>query len=490
LFHWRDTAGAVPWLRETLKLARPKVPKSETDKRSWNRLKTKLAGLPLDSTETWHVGVNALAVPGDDQVWALVALSPTREELISVELTQQQPSANEALQWLSGAMLAPDDQDPRRPGRVRVDVQTLAEAWQPRLAEVEIDCGCVESLEDLREYLQLLQHELVHRTDRQSNEPLDDTSLIDLPQTGEVWQIDMRLLAAFIGDRGTPQRPWAILVGDMTNGLVIGQDLVTGEPPKNWMTQVLRSAVSAPAAGPPRRPAEVHVATVKQLAELEGWLKELEIRCMVSESLDFLDSLYTDITQHLAEDSPPGILTVPGVTPELAAGTFAAAADFYRAAPWRLVSADVPIRIESTAFQSGPWFAVVMGQGGMLQGLALYEDLALLRKLLGGRMKDDGLRRKNAGLTMYFGEAFDIPAADLHDLERLGWPIAGPEAYPILLRVNQGMNIRRPLAWELKLLEASLRAVMAFVQHKAEKPISYEIPTSGGPVPLTLSWNQ
>jgi hypothetical protein len=52
------------------------------------------------------------------------------------------------------------------------------------------------------------------------------------------------------------------------------------------------------------------------------------------------------------------------------------------------------------------------------------------------------------------------------------------------------MNDRRPLARELKLLEASLRAVMDFVKLDASESIKYDIPTSAGLVPLTLAWSR
>jgi hypothetical protein len=126
----------------------------------------------------------------------------------------------------------------------------------------------------------------------------------------------------------------------------------------------------------------------------------------------------------------------------------------------------------------------------MLQGIALYEDSDLLDKMLAGQITEEESRRQNTALAVYFGEAFDIPAADLHDLERLGWRVAGPEGYPTILRVNPGMNVRRPLGWELKLLEASLRAVQDFVARHPSAAVSYEIPTSAGPVPLTLDWTR
>ena len=47
------------------------------------------------------------------------------------------------------------------------------------------------------------------------------------------------------------------------------------------------------------------------------------------------------------------------------------------------------IRIECDRYESGPWFAVIMGQSGLTLGLALYEDLALLRRMWAGKLSDE-----------------------------------------------------------------------------------------------------
>ena len=78
---------------------------------------------------------------------------------------------------------------------------------------------------------------------------------------------------------------------------------------------------------------------------------------------------------------------------------FAAAAAFYREKPWRHVTADTPIKIECDKFHSGPWYAVVMGQSGMTQGLAVYEDVDALRMMLSGDSSDQENARHTSGLS-------------------------------------------------------------------------------------------
>jgi hypothetical protein len=96
----------------------------------------------------------------------------------------------------------------------------------------------------------------------------------------------------------------------------------------------------------------------------------------------------------------------------------------------------------------------------------LYEDLAVVRQTLSGDGSEEENCRRMSGLSLTFGEAFDIAPADLDAAEQHGWPIAGPEAYPSALRVNPGLAFRPPLSWELELLEGCLRVFPDFIAEK------------------------
>jgi len=52
---------------------------------------------------------------------------------------------------------------------------------------------------------------------------------------------------------------------------------------------------------------------------------------------------------------------MPGVTPEQVGSFYQAAASFFRQKPWKKVGYEAAIRVECDKFESGPWFAVLMG---------------------------------------------------------------------------------------------------------------------------------
>jgi hypothetical protein len=72
--------------------------------------------------------------------------------------------------------------------------------------------------------------------------------------------------------------------------------------------------------------------------------------------------------------------------------------------------------------------------------------------------------------------------------EREGWPVAGPEAYPLVLRINPGMAVRPPLAWELELLEGCLRAIPPFLTRPQRTPARMTVPVASGELTLDLAW--
>jgi len=207
----------------------------------------------------------------------------------------------------------------------------------------------------------------------------------------------------------------------------------------------------------------------------------------VCERLEQLDVIFDEMVKHLCgPETLRAVIDVPGVRPAQVGSFFAAAADFYRKKPWRHVPGDTPVKIVCDNFQSGPWYAVVMGQSGVTQGLAVYEDFAALRVMLDGNDSDEENSRKMSSLSVLFSEAFEISVRDLDAAEKHGWPVAGPEAYPLAIRVNPGRAVRPPLAWELELLDGCLRTIPDFLlQQSAEQACT--VPVSSGKLAMRLS---
>ncbi len=312
-----------------------------------------------------------------------------------------------------------------------------------------------------------------------------------LPHVFDVWQADFRPTPYWIRIGGEPVRPLVVLITSRSDDLVLASKITDEPPSSDLLWDVLAGAMSKPAAGEPHRPTELQVRSDERWDELAAHLDEIGITVVTTEELDQLDVVFRDLARHLAGDVPPGLLEMPGITPEQVTGFYRAAAGFYRRAPWRKLGYETAIKVECDRFESGPWYAVVMGQSGLTFGMALYDDLKTLKKLWAGQMSDEESSRETVALSVIFDDETRIPAADLDASRRLGWEVAGPGAYQSIFREERGLSMRPPLAWELELMEACLRAVPAFVaRHRPDDMSRHKmtVPAASGDLSLILSW--
>ncbi len=310
-----------------------------------------------------------------------------------------------------------------------------------------------------------------------------------LPQT-EVWQCDFRALPNWMIVAGEPLRPWATLVTN-TRGQILGHNVSEEPPTPELVWDALAAAMRKPAAGPAHRPVTLQVRPGPHWEQLRPHLEEIGVAVEATENLDTFDEAFASLAEHTGRDGRPGLLEVPGMTPERVRGFYGAAAEFFRQAPWKRVGFEAAIRIACDRFKGGPWFAVLMGQSGLTVGLALYADMGILQRMWNGAEDDEKNARETVATSLTFNDPWDIPVADLDAATAHGWPVARPDAYPEVFHKERGTSMRAPLPWELELMEGCLRAVPEFVRRRGQDDPAREeftVPTAGGPLALALSW--
>ena len=313
----------------------------------------------------------------------------------------------------------------------------------------------------------------------------------NLPQEYDVWQADCRQMPNWIRIGGNPVRPWMILVTSRSNDLVLAHEMLEEMPSAALLWDTLVQAMQYPAAGEPHRPTELQVRADERWEALKAHLDYIGVSLAPTEELDQMEVVFQGMCERICGKPQPGLLDMPGVTPDQVASFYAAAASFFQKAPWKKVGYEAAIKVECDKFQSGPWFAVLMGQSGLTMGLALYEDLKALQRMWAAERADEDNARQSVVTTVTFGEEWDIPVADLEAVRRYGWQVARPDAYPEVFHKERGLSLRPPLSWELELMEGCLRAVPEFVTcRKQDDPTKDEmtVPVSSGQLKLVLSW--
>ena len=313
----------------------------------------------------------------------------------------------------------------------------------------------------------------------------------NLPQEYDVWQADFRQLPNWIRIGGKPTRPWVILVTSVSQEQVLAHEMPEDTPSAALLWDLLVQAMQHPATGTPHRPTEVQVRPDERWEALKPHLEEINVGQTEAEELEQMEALFQAMCEEVCGKPKPGLLDMPGVTPAQVGCFYEAAAFFFQKAPWKKVGYEAAIQVKCDRFQSGLWYAVLMGQSGLSIGLALYEDLKVLRRLWAGARGDEENARRTVATSVTFGEEWDIPVADLEAAQKHGWQVARPDAYPEIFHKERGLSIRPPLAWELELIEGCLRTVPEFVnQHHQDDPAKEEFTVSvvSGELKLVLSW--
>jgi hypothetical protein len=168
---------------------------------------------------------------------------------------------------------------------------------------------------------------------------------------------------------------------------------------------------------------------------------------------------------------------------------YRAAATFYRQAPWRSAGADEPIKLQCEQLEGGHRFAIVQGKKGKVKGLWLCDDWKTCILVQRGRY--EAIAEHLRYTALHFGDRTEVSPNDLEMAQRHGFEIAGPRAFPVVLRKEPGGDFRSPDVGELELLEACLGIIPDFLKRAEDrKPDVYEytFKATNGQMTLDLSW--
>ena len=125
----------------------------------------------------------------------------------------------------------------------------------------------------------------------------------------------------------------------------------------------------------------------------------------------------------------------------------------------------------------------MLGRTGVTLGLAVHESWQDAADMISGRASWAEL----SGFAVIFEEEAVLAPADLYLVERHGWPIASPEAYPAVMRFRPGYEPGSPTADELEFLAACLHCLPDFVAGDAETK-TYPQSDDGPQRETRLSW--
>ena len=306
-----------------------------------------------------------------------------------------------------------------------------------------------------------------------------DEHLLDaaarLEQQEQIWLFSLRRAPAWIEEIEGDDfyRPYLALVVEHDEGVVRAHDMKKDKPASEDLHRVILQAMLFPASGSGTayRPREIRCDDEVYVAELQKLLAPLDIVVTTYLNLPAIDVCLREMAISFDVDGQarPHLVDIPGLETGQLAAFYLAAANYFQKAPWRKVADDqiVAVHIPSMA---EPVYAVILGAGGEVEGLALYQTLGPLRYAQAGLPALPTGDGDNV-ISMLYSEMHEISFAELDALEFHQWPIAGPTAYPLLMKLGAMAALEQLTLTELQQLTAVITVLPAFVEaHMKRKP--------------------
>ncbi len=284
-----------------------------------------------------------------------------------------------------------------------------------------------------------------------------------------------RVLPPFYITEGTPYRPEMILWLELPELVVIFFQLSKPGEAQASFGATLLEAMESPLIGPPRRPGTVRVADARLAAEVRQVLPDVRI---VEAPTPELDQTLEFISEAASEDVTPGLdsreessyFEEGRVGIEVIETLFHSAEVLYHAAPWKVAGDGQILRVDIPAYGVDGTCLSIIGALGQNLGLILFPSLEGYEQFL---EVADALPPPGAPidlgstiLCLNYEAASDLPPSMHREALEHGWPIGGPEAYPVVQHRDRD-GVLRPLSErDVRVVSACAVSLAAFfVKH-------------------------
>lgn len=292
-------------------------------------------------------------------------------------------------------------------------------------------------------------------------------------------------MPAVVTGEGEPYRP-DTLVWLGAEGALLGHAVAKPGEMVGLVSDSLQRTIESPAFGRPHTPERVRVASPELAAALRAGHPGLEIVCAPTPELDEVAaSMRAHMSKNLPEDEPSYL--TPEVGPDAVAALFRAAAQLYRAAPWKLVPGDqnlIAVTIESLGVREAA--VTVIGQLGESFGLVFFDSIDEFYDYLEAvdSMQNGGSPELPAHFALNFERGADLPVSLRKEIAAHRWEVASPTAYPWLVGIDSDATPCAPDPKEVAVTEA---VAIALSQVLSERRALQAAWAGGEPVERALT---
>ena len=252
----------------------------------------------------------------------------------------------------------------------------------------------------------------------------------------------------YIHDREEPYRPDLVIWLELPEGLIVGQALVKPEDREGAVARGLRSALTQPADGSPRRPDGIRVADAATAAEVRAEVGEA-IPVTVAPTPE-LDALLAHLIATLPpdEDNEPSYFAGGRISAAAVENLFAAGRLLFALQPWTVADDTQVLRMDIPALGVDGACLSVIGQLGESRGVlvfASFDDFeSFVAAAESGALEQGPLALGAGWLALTFEPATELPASMRREAMEHGWPVERADAYPLVERRDPD-GMPRPL---------------------------------------------
>lgn len=273
-------------------------------------------------------------------------------------------------------------------------------------------------------------------------------------------------LPGFVTGEGEPFRPEALFwLG--ADGAVLAHTVGAPGELMGLAAEHLRRTIERPMHGEPHVPASVRVASPELAEALRAVHTRIEIVCAPTPEID---TLLAGMREQMGQDAEAERSYLSSETgPEAVEAFFRAAAGLFRAKPWEIVPSDqslLSVTIEALGVHDVA--LSVIGQMGQSLGFLLFSGLDDFSAFLEAAADAD--RDEAPWIPPHFAVNFergaDLSPALRREILQHGWEVAGADAYPWLVAVDEELVTRPATADELSIAEAIAQALPQLLVEK------------------------
>ena len=282
------------------------------------------------------------------------------------------------------------------------------------------------------------------------------------------WVGGLVQVPAYATGDGAPYRPEALFWLDESGVVCAAQVAKPGEL-LSLAAEILQETIAKMEAEGTRSPTRVRVASAQLAAALRAALPALEVVCAATPEVD---ALLDQMREQFSEDA---VLEQTYLSEEAdvagMSALFAATAALYRAEPWESALADhayLFVTIKQLELHGA--VLALTGQLGRSPGIVLLASLAhysayceALPQLARG---DRPVLPRQ--LALNFERGAELSPSQRKEIVTHGWEVAGADAYPWLVVLDEDLIARAPTMREITLAEVLSRALSTLVaEHEA-----------------------